>query len=373
MRNFDESGAPTEASITRAFSGAVHPLEVIESVASTLNHFEQPEWLIKRLVECRTLGQIFSDWNVGKSALAVDIACRVATGLDFASRKVCRGPVLYVATEGHRGLRRRFKGWQEINGHSIPSSLYQTRISLRLPDSDNEIKLKSAISYIESKHASPPLLVIIDTLAQTMVGEQNSTSDVDKFTSILRELFQNSAVMLLHHAGHMHKSRGRGASSLPAACDWEFRLEEFKESPDTENVIKYVRLVNTKQRDEESQNEISFSLIRVVLGEDEDGDEITTVVARHLLDFISKPPLTIRKGPEMTKALRCLDELTQEHEERLVTGGYSTAAAQVMTEDWRIRCVDSGIKPETFRKIKQRLQEGKEIRIDTRYVTRVQA
>ena len=104
-----------------------------------------------------------------------------------------------------------------------------------------------------------------------------------------------------------------------------------------------------------------------------DGDEITTVVARHLLDFISKPPLTIRKGPEMTKALRCLDELTQEHEERLVNGGYSTAAVQVMTEDWRIRCVDSGIKPETFRKIKQRLQEGKEIRIDTRYVTRVQA
>ena len=120
MRKFDNTGEPTVALIDRAFSGVIDPLEVIESVAPTLDVVEKPEWLIKRLIERQTLGQIYSGWNVGKSALAVDMACRVATGLDFVGRKAQQGPVLYIAMEGRRGLKRRFKGWQEHNCQQIP-------------------------------------------------------------------------------------------------------------------------------------------------------------------------------------------------------------------------------------------------------------
>ena len=183
MLKFDEAGAPAKTFIKQALPDAIDPLEVIESVASTLDDFEESQWLIKRMIECGTLGQIFSGWNVGQSALAVDIACRVATGLDFAGRKVCQGPVLYVAMEGSRGLKRRFTGWQQLNGQSIPGSLYRPRVSTRLPDPESEAKLESALTYIESKHDRGPLLVIIDTLAQTMIGEQNSTSDVDRFVA----------------------------------------------------------------------------------------------------------------------------------------------------------------------------------------------
>ncbi len=92
MIEYDRTGAPTEEYLRHLYGDIIDPLEVIESVASTLDNFEKPEWLIKRLIECRTLGQIYAGWNVGKSALAVDIACRVATGLEFAGRKVCQGP-----------------------------------------------------------------------------------------------------------------------------------------------------------------------------------------------------------------------------------------------------------------------------------------
>ena len=86
MLNFNETGAPTDSLINRALPNRIDPLEIIEPVASTLSDFEAPQWLIKRMIECGTLGQIYAGWNVGKSALAVDIACRVATGLDFADR-----------------------------------------------------------------------------------------------------------------------------------------------------------------------------------------------------------------------------------------------------------------------------------------------
>ena len=156
MIEYDRTGAPTEEYLRHIYGDIIDPLEVIESFASTLDNFEKPEWLIKRLIVCRTLGQIYAGWNVGKSALAVDIACRVATGLEFAGRKVCQGPVLYVAMEGSRGLKRRFKGWQQLNGQSIPGSLYRTRVSTRLPDPESEAKLESALTYIESEHGKPP-------------------------------------------------------------------------------------------------------------------------------------------------------------------------------------------------------------------------
>ena len=370
MLNFDEAGAPTNSLINRALPNTIDPLEVIESVASTLDDFEESQWLIKRMIECGTLGQIFSGWNVGKSTLAVDIACRVATGLDFAGRKVCQGPVLYIAAEGGRGLKRRFKGWQKINDKSIPNSLYRTRISVRLPEEGNAKNLKSALSYIESKHGRPPLLVIIDTLAQTMIGEQNSTSDVDRFTADLRSLFSESTVMLIHHVGHSEKKRGRGASSLPAACDWEFRLEDIKGPVDAENTIKHLRLVNTKQRDEENQGEFCFALNRVVLGEDEDGEELTTVVPDYIPNLIAQSGRTVRRGPRMTKALSMLDQMIGEH---LEDQHIDPDDVRVLFSDWQSRSIESGIKPDTFRTIKKRLVDNGQIQIDGLYVSRVQA
>ena len=373
MIETDRTGAPTEEYLRHLYGDIVDPLEVIESVASTLDDFEKPEWLIKRLIECRTLGQIYAGWNVGKSALAVDIACRVATGLEFAGRKVCQGPVLYVAMEGSRGLKRRFKGWQQLNGQSIPGSLYRTRVSTRLPDPESEAKLESALTYIESKHDRGPLLVIIDTLAQTMIGEQNSTSDVDRFVATLRQLFPDSAVMLLHHAGHFDKHRGRGASSLPAACDWEFRLEDCKAPADTEGIIKTVRLVNTKQRDEELQSDFCFSLIRVVLGEDEDGEALTTVAPKYLLDLIDTPSFSTRWGPNATKMLELLDQLLSEQNEQLEASGDDPSGARVRSDAWRRRCIRADVKTDAFRQAKKRLLEHGEIDIAGDYVTRVKA
>ena len=316
----------------------IRPRSAIQSIQECFNSIEETEWIVHRLIERNTLGQIYSDWNVGKSALAVDIACHVATGTPFYGRAVEKGPVLYIASEGSRGLVRRFLGWQLKYGIRLPSSIY----------------LKEVIREIEAKHGQAPILVVIDTHAQTMVGEQNSTSDVDRFTSLLRQLFETSTIMLLHHVGHGEKTRSRGASSLPAACDWEFRLEEAKSNETESDVIKYICLKNTKQRDEEQQPELCFSLIRTVLATDNHDQPITTVVARAAPNYSHGQSSTRMLGRTTKAMLNCLESLIGDS---IIHPDCLDLSDPIKVTAWRDKCLASGYSSDNFRKTKQRILE----------------
>ena len=332
----------------------IRPRSAIQSIQECFNSIEETEWIVHRLIERNTLGQIYSDWNVGKSALAVDIACHVATGTPFYGRAVEKGPVLYIASEGSRGLVRRFLGWQLKYGIRLPSSIYLTRVTMRLPDAPNEKVLKEVIREIEAKHGQAPILVVIDTHAQTMVGEQNSTSDVDRFTSLLRQLFEKSTIMLLHHVGHGEKTRSRGASSLPAACDWEFRLEEAKSNETESDVIKYICLKNTKQRDEEQQPELCFSLIRTVLATDNHDQPITTVVARAAPNYSHGQSSTRMLGRTTKAMLNCLESLIGDS---IIHPDCLDLSDPIKVTAWRDKCLASGYSSDNFRKTKQRILE----------------
>jgi len=203
-----------------------------------------------------------------------------------------------------------------------------------------------------------------------MVGDQNSTSDVDRFTALLRFLFPESAVMLLHHVGHGEKSRSRGASSLPAACDWEFQLEDIKVGSDDPDVIKHIRLKNTKQRDEEQQKDLFFSLVRVTLEIDEYGDHQTTVVPIVSSDFVPKSRNGKNWGASAKRMLAILDELKKNDAAKFKIQEQNPAWACVTFENWRTECLNSGISSANFRKTKQRLLKEGEIDIEGDSVTR---
>ena len=72
------------------------PPPFIERVSEHLLTIKPPDWLIRSLFERGTVGTVFGDWNVGKSALAVHIACRVASGLHIVGQPTPQAAVLYV-------------------------------------------------------------------------------------------------------------------------------------------------------------------------------------------------------------------------------------------------------------------------------------
>ena len=77
--------------------------------------FREPEFLIEGLAETSSLALAFGDPGCGKSFLAIDIAECVANGVPFHGRRVRKGLVIYIAGEGHNGLKRRTSAWEQHN------------------------------------------------------------------------------------------------------------------------------------------------------------------------------------------------------------------------------------------------------------------
>ena len=114
-------------------------------------------------------------------------------------------------------------------------------------------------------------------------------------------------------------------------------------------------------------------MIRVVLGEDEDGEALTTVAPKYLLDLIDTPSFSTRWGPNATKMLELLDQMLSEQSEHLEAGGDDPSGARVRSDAWRRRCIRADVKTDAFRQAKKRLLEHGEIDIAGDYVTRVKA
>jgi RecA-family ATPase len=75
-----------------------------------LDSLPDPVPLIGGTLDADTLAVLAGPWGTGKTFLAIDWACCVATGTPWQGRPVKAGRVLYIATEGVHGLRSRVRG-----------------------------------------------------------------------------------------------------------------------------------------------------------------------------------------------------------------------------------------------------------------------
>ena len=127
------------------------------------------------------------------------------------------------------------------------------------------------------KRMEPVTVLVIDTLARATAGQmdENNNSEMSKLIAGLDAIRERTGVhiMLVHHSGKDASKGARGASALRAACDTEIEL-----SFDEDTRVRTARA--TKQRDMETGAEINFVLQIVELGEDEDGDQVTTCIIR---------------------------------------------------------------------------------------------
>ena len=184
-----------------------------------------PDWLLRGMLERDMLALIFGDPGSGKSFLAIDWACRVATGTPWRGHGVRVGPVLYIAGEGRQGFGRRVRAWQEHNGVSMDGAPLFVAPALAISDA---LQLADLVQVVEATApAERPSLVVLDTLARCFGGgDENSTQDMSRFVSACDALRQRwgCTVLVVHHTGHADKSRARGAIALKAALDAEYRL-----------------------------------------------------------------------------------------------------------------------------------------------------
>ena len=258
-----------------------------------LQHLPTTKWRVKGLFPEHGLGSIYGPSGSGKSFLALDLMAAVACGGAFFGRKTTACPVVYVALEGTGGIAKRVEAYETHHMIKLPTSFRVVTDMLSLFSSEASIFAEAVIE--EGLNEG---VIVIDTLAQSAPGsDENSSAHMGTIiaNAQLLQRMTNGLVVLIHHTGKDASRGARGHSSLYAALDAALEVKR------TQGGLEWL---SDKVKDGESGNATSFRLERVVLGKDEDGDEISSCVA--VGDLFRKPPLAQPKGKNQKAVLDAL-------------------------------------------------------------------
>lgn len=210
----------------------LHP--VVSFTRADLVEFRPTEWLIDGWLVRNTLAGLVGPSGSGKSFLAIDWACRIATGRPWFGGRVHRGGVFYLAGEGRQGLRKRVAAWESHFETPIAGApLYLADSLPFLCEPSQAIGTIDAIEALSDElmfncGGAEPALVVIDTVARAMGGaNENSAEHMGQLVRAMdwvRERWR-STVLAVHHTGHEAGDRARGSSAFRAALDSEFVLK----------------------------------------------------------------------------------------------------------------------------------------------------
>ena len=231
-------------------------------------------WIVRDYVENDSLALIYGAPGSGKSFFTVDLACSIATGHEWMGHKVTQGGVFYIAGEGHNGLARRFKGWEESHATKIkPGQIFKSAGATQMMSEDHITELSEDIYQTSEQTGQKPSAIIFDTVARNFgQGDENSTQDMSRVIALvdehIRQRFQ-CLVVFVHHSGH-NAERARGSSALKAAVDSEYEV--------TKDESGNVTIRGTKMKDAELPPELVLKLKSVELPGvfDEDGEAVTS-------------------------------------------------------------------------------------------------
>jgi hypothetical protein len=227
-------------------------------------------YLVKNWLGAGQMSVVYGPSNVGKSFYALDMAFCVAAKMDWQGCKTRGGPVLYLATEGGNAFNNRVMALRKQYGiDDVQLAVRPSPVNLLDPAADLE-GLLELCADIERTCGQKPCLIVVDTLSRALAGgDENGSVDMSSYiqnVDVLR-LATGAHIMTVHHSGKDTSKGARGHSSLRAATDTEIELA-------VDGTIRTATA--TKQRDLEPQPPFMFSLKVHTLGQDEDGDDVTT-------------------------------------------------------------------------------------------------
>jgi hypothetical protein len=254
---------------------------------------------IKGMLPEAPLAVIYGESGSGKTFAVLDMVLAIARGIEWRGRRTRKGRVAYIAAEGSGGLRKRLKAYADFNGIDVADIHL-----VLLADAPNFLLAADVVEVIRGIQAAGGAdVVVIDTLAQvTPGGNENGGEDMGKALAHCRQITRilGASVVLVHHAGKDASRGARGWSGLKAAADAE--LEVVRNGDD-----RALRL--SKAKDDLDGASWGFRLNVVSIGEDEDGDPITSCVVEPG-EVPAAPAGRKAAGGVQKVILRVLDDLT---------------------------------------------------------------
>lgn len=273
-RGLDPQGKPvTFRSIIRLANAVKQEKQKTEAVerfrvmpASEFAALPPPKWIVRGLVPEADLGVIYGEPGSGKSFFVFDLVSSIARGVPWRESPVSKRGVVYVAAEGSRGFRVRVAAYESKHGPLPENFGFVPEAPNFLDDTDPGALIKTIKAFGQVG------IVVLDTLAQiTPGGNENSGEDMGKALGHCKRLSEalGCLVILVHHSGKDATKGARGWSGLKAAADFELSITR-------EGEIRRAKV--TKLKDGEDGMAHGFRLETVNLGEDSDGEPVSSCV-----------------------------------------------------------------------------------------------
>lgn len=279
----------------------------------------------------------FGASSSGKSFHCIDKAVAVARDVVWNGHRVKGGPVLYIAAEAAAGIWRRLEAYalDRLGDQEPRPPLYVIPQALNLLASDEDVQVVVA----EARRLSA-VLVVIDTVSRVFGGgDENSSQDMARFVSNLDRIRADTgaAILAVHHTGKDSTKGARGSSVLFAAADFVTEVERLGDGSTRRVTVR-------KSREGEDGAVQDFRLRVVELGEDDDGDPITSCVV-DLIEGDAGPQDRLRSLPaQKRKALDILRNLVISEGEPPPAGdGWPTGIRVVRADRWRTEADRAGL------------------------------
>lgn len=290
-------------------------------------------WTIKGVLPRYGTGIGYGAPSSGKSFSLFDLAMSCARGVDWYGHKVKRCGVVYILAEGAAGFINRVKAY--LTYHHLEPNDLSLEIIDEAVDLLTGVQLAEIISAIKdaSERIGTVGLIIVDTLNRTMAGgDENSSEDMSAYIRNVQYLADNveAFVLVVHHSGKDASKGSRGHSCAKGNIDIEIEV--------TDDAGTHTLTVR-KNRDGEAGACFGFRLEQVQLGEDEDGDRITSCVV--IPTDAPKPASRQRALSGVARvALMALNEAILDHGQVMpATSTIPQGVRSVTLDQWRERFV----------------------------------
>jgi len=229
-------------------------------------------WLIKHHLQRDALIMVHGPSGGGKTFVVLDMVLSIASGkADWCANRVTAGTVVYLAGEGHHGLRGRLAAWK-LHNSAKHLDMWLSKAGEDLNTPGGYMRVREAVMGLPSK----PAVIVVDTLHRFLAGDENSAQDaktmLDACSSLMAEF--GCSVVLVHHTGVSDEAqhRARGSSAWRGALDIEISVVPGKDGAPLE-------IVQRKSKDAELTAPVYMTITPVQLPWiDEDGEPVTSAV-----------------------------------------------------------------------------------------------
>lgn len=235
--------------------------------SSDLHALPPLAWCVRGVLPAHGLASVYGPSGSGKSFLVLDAAAAIADGAEWFGYRVKPAPVVYCALEGEVGFRVRVAAWEQAKGRTLPAGLRLVLQPFKLTDPQDVEDLAAAVLT-----AGAGAVVILDTLNRAAPeADENASADMGRILEAAKALQRLSGglVVAVHHTGKDATRGLRGHSSLFAALD--AAVEVTREGDRREWKV-------AKAKDGQDGGAHPFRLEVVDLGEDDEGETVTSCV-----------------------------------------------------------------------------------------------